>query len=426
MTTLTLGIAITFSILVLVLPRPGALGSYLTLAVTYPTFLVVSMGTLDISASRIVVAVLFIRCVLGGNTSHLMSTWPSRMVTLLSLVSFLIPLLSWDQTALNLIENRLGLLLDTYISFAVTVCCIREHASFVTLAKWMSVVVIYLAVIGIFESTTGQLLFQPLKVYCPWFNSQESVTQVRYGFFRAEGPLSHPILFGMCFSMLLPLVFWLRHSSGLWRVIALVGGVACVIGTISSMSSGPWMMLIIVVVGLVLEHRKGLVRPLVALGVFACFGIAVLSNRPFYHVIASYLDPVGGSGWHRAKLIDNAIEHFSEWWLYGYGGRDPGWGESLGMTWTDITNHYLVYGIQYGLLGILFLIVTLVISVLAMRRWFTCRENSKIGALCWALATVLVALAIAFNSCTLFAQTHTLFFVLLGLVSSCADLLPEK
>lgn len=80
-------------------------------------------------------------------------------------------------------------------------------------------------------------------------------------------------------------------------------------------------------------------------------------------MLASYADPIGGGGWHRAVLLDVAIDRFHEWWLLGYKLEDPGWVDVIGMTWTDITNHYLVAGVKYGIFGMISLIGMLVYSV---------------------------------------------------------------
>ena len=195
-----------------------------------------------------------------------------------------------------------------------------------------------------------------------------------------------------------------------------------VIGALSSMSSGPVMMLIFIFFFLLLERHKNYIKPLLIFLVISLLLVEVLSNRTFYHVLASYADPIGGSGWHRAKLLDVAIERFGEWWLAGYGLQDPGWGDAVGMTWTDITNHYLVAGVKYGLLGVIALCGMLVVCLRMLIRFHNSTLSPMQKSWYWAMGSIIVALIISFNAFTLFGQANTLYNCILGFVASSADL----
>lgn len=193
------------------------------------------------------------------------------------------------------------------------------------------------------------------------------------------------------------------------------------IGALSSMSSGPVMMLIFTVCFLFLERYRNYVKPILILVAISCVFVEVVSNRTLYHVLASYADPIGGSGWHRAKLLDIAIERFGEWWLAGYGHQDPGWGAELGMSWTDITNHYLVAGVKYGMLGVIALCGTLTVSVIMLVRLHNAAKQPLLRSWCWAIGCTMVALIISFNAFHVFGQAVTLFHCILGFVGSSAN-----
>ncbi len=195
-----------------------------------------------------------------------------------------------------------------------------------------------------------------------------------------------------------------------------------VLGALSSMSNGPLMMLLLIIICLILEHFKQWVKPLLVFMVFSCIVVGVISNRPFYHVIASYANPLGGAGWYRAKLIDLAIEHFDEWWLMGYGGRDQGWGPALGRDWTDITNQYIGSGVMYGVLGMLTLVGTLVTALVMIIRCYKIAKNPMFKSCFWTLGSLIVSFMIAFNAFALFAQSGTLFICILGIIGSVVGL----
>jgi hypothetical protein len=135
-------------------------------------------------------------------------------------------------------------------------------------------------------------------------------------------------------------------------------------------------------------------------------------------VVVTYANPVGGSGWHRAKLIDESIEHFGEWWLVGYQGGDPGWGAALGMTWTDVTNEYIIYGVQYGLIGLMVFVGVLINALLLLHKSYKITKIPCIKHFIWALGCIVVTLMVIFNSCSFFGQLYTFLFCIIGMISS--------
>jgi len=72
--SVTLFIAILASILVLLLPPARAFAIYVAVLLLYPVFLVGHIGLLDISAARIVVVVLLLRC-LASSQLRQKSNW---------------------------------------------------------------------------------------------------------------------------------------------------------------------------------------------------------------------------------------------------------------------------------------------------------------------------------------------------------------
>jgi hypothetical protein len=133
-----------------------------------------------------------------------------------------------------------------------------------------------------------------------------------------------------------------------------------IFGALSSMSSGPWVMLTAMVVCLAMEKHKPWVRPLLIVFVISCIGIQLIFQRSFYQVLIANANLAGGQGWQRVKLIDCAIRDFGEWCLLGYGERDPGWGLRGGTGYqTDLNNEFIAMGVRYGILGIMALCMVL-------------------------------------------------------------------
>ena len=420
MVGVTLLIAIFASLLVLILRPARAFAIYVIALLIYPTYLVVQIGTLDISAVRIIVAVLLLRCLCDTELKARfkwcrLDSW----VSFGAIVSVVIPLISWRMPVLKALENRSGALMDTYFVYLIARFCITDRRDMVVVIKWIGVILIPLALVGIVESVTGWQSYAPLKAYCPWANITGVVEKnIRSGLYRSVGPFSNSIIFGASFAMFLPLVCGLRNEKGYWRKLAYLLTGLTIAGTLSSMSSGPVMMVIIIIGCLILEHFKYLVKPIIISAIFSCFIVDIMSNRNFYDVFVTYINPIGGSGWHRSRLIHLAIDHFGEWWLVGYGGRDPGWGASLGMTWTDNTNHYIMAGVKFGLLGVIAVCGILTVSIMTLIRLYNASEDPTLQSWYWALGSLIVMLAIAFNAILFSGQASTIFYCILGIIGS--------
>jgi hypothetical protein len=218
--------------------------------------------------------------------------------------------------------------------------------------------------------------------------------------------------------MFLPLIYCLRYEKNNWRILAYILSVIAVIGALSSMSSGPWVMIIVILFCLALEKYKQWTKLMLKFLIFSCVFVELFSNRNFYQVIFSYASRFGGAGWHRAKLIDVAISHFNEWWLAGYGGKDPGWGHYFGMSWTDVTNEFVLVGIRYGMAGV---IVLCVVIVVAFRSLISAHKKAAPPAdrsLYWALGCILITVITVWMSVSFFGQLVSLFYCMLGIISS--------
>jgi hypothetical protein len=177
-------------------------------------------------------------------------------------------------------------------------------------------------------------------------------------------------------------------------------------------------MLVVVVFCLVLEKYRRWTKVVLASLVVLCVLAGIGSNRPLYHVIVSYANPLGGAGWQRARLIDCAIEDFDQWWLAGYGGRDPGWGPRTGMGHTDGNNEFIAAGVNYGILGIVVLCAVLVAAFRGLVLAFRGTTDEELRSLYWALGSTLVGIIIIWQGVSFFGQMPALFYFILGIIGA--------
>ena len=118
MESVTLTVAAIFSALVLFAPPAYALVAYITCLLWYPSYLALSMGTVDIFVSRIVVLMLFLRCLSDSRIQKNFKWSRLDRIVLLSMIVYVGTYCLAVQIS-TAIENRGGFLLDTWFAYMV-------------------------------------------------------------------------------------------------------------------------------------------------------------------------------------------------------------------------------------------------------------------------------------------------------------------
>lgn len=422
MDSVTLTIAIATCFVVLCLRPVRALAVYLTVIMWYPMYLVITIGTIDMTLSRIVVTVLLLKCLANADLRNKFKWCPlDTWVIIYMLICVIIPFISSvTHTSQQLLENRGGFLTDSLFVYIVARLCLKDRPAMIALIKWVTVALVPLALLGIIETTTGWQPFIHLRVFAHW--GIYSPLDSRFGFYRAVGPFPQPILFGSFFVMLLPLVYYLRNVPNYPRILAYLLSGIVIAGALSSMSSGPLSIMMVAILCIIMERFKGWIKPALIGFIICCLFVELASNRHLYHVFFALFNPLGGHGYHRARLIDSAIKNFDEWWLVGYRGLDPGWLPISAITFTDVTNMYLVNGVSYGILGIIAFCGMLICSMREMFRLHNSSNDPKIKSWAWALGSTVLILIVACLGSNIRGQVQFLFYVILGMVGSSSNL----
>lgn len=422
---LTLTVAIVSSALVLVLKPPRALAVFLITLFCYPGYLALTVGTVDFLVGRIVVGLLLIRCLLDDRLRDKFRwNWLDTWVTLSTFIGVLVVCMT--RPGMESVINRGGHVMDTWFAYMAGRYCVTNVDQLKTVVKYVAIGLVPLAILGSYESVKHVIVFEPMMQYCPWVVDQFTHGyEPRWGFTRAFGPFSHPILFGCCFCLFLPLVYYLRHEKGNWKYMAYILCGFLVLGAMSSVSSGSWIMLMVVIAGLFLEKAKFVFKPMIFLSMLMCIIVIIASNRPFYHVAVSYINPLSGAGWHRARMIDAAMITFDEWWLAGYGGQEPGWGRFVGMSISDITNEFLLAGVNYGIWGIIALGGVTLEAFRSIAAAYKRAAEPLMKSLYWTFGCMLFSVIVAWMSVSFFGQMLPLFYTVLGLLSTAGAKKPQ-
>lgn len=242
---------------------------------------------------------------------------------------------------------------------------------------------------------------------------------IREGKLRAQGPFAHPILAGTVGAVCLPMMV------GLYRLharTALVGGLACVSMVFASNSSGPLMTLFFGIGALVLWRWRHLTRQMRIAAVIGYIMLDIVMKDPAYYIIARSNIVGGSTGWHRARLIEMGIAHLNEWWLAGT-DHTRHW-MPTGVSWspehTDITNHYLQYGVVGGLplMGLFIAALVAGFRYIGQSLRLSKEEPWETQFLIWSLGAALLTHAATCISVSYFDQSYVFLFLNLAVIGS--------
>jgi len=307
---------------------------------------------------------------------------------------------------MSAVTNRLGFLWTTLGSYFLVRLLIRTKADVVRVIKALAITMSIIAPALLIEHFTQHNLFEILGA--------PSLSAIREGAIRAEGPFRHPIIAGTIGAMLLPMFVGLWWQGKRHRAIPAMGIAASIGMAVASASSTPLMTCAAGIGALLLWPYRARLRMLrwgAALGVV---GLHLVMKAPVWMLIARAGGALGGSGYHRAMLIDNFIRHFGEWWLIGT-RNNANWGYDM---W-DVDNAFVAAGVGGGLIAFLAFIAVFVYAYKQVgKSRKLLRSSRKDDRLIWALGASLFANTIGFFGIIYFDQSILVWYSLLAMISA--------
>lgn len=415
MQNLTLTVGLAAALLILVLRPLYGLGIYFVVLFLYPHYLTVQVFGCNFSAQRIALVALLFRVVIDGDlVERFKLNLLDKLVVAMAVIGFLT--LSMTMNASDFAKTYSGHIMDSVLVYFAVRLTVVDGQTLLKVVKIVSVLLFVSAVIGVIQSVTGISPYDGLYAYCPWnLNGNLVAMNQRVGFYRACGSFAVHIMFGLSFVTFLPLILLLRYERGVPNAVVYILFTAAVFGALSSVSAGPYLGILAILACLVLKHQRWRIKMVLIGLALMVAGIEIVSNRGFFYAVSRFAFDEGNA-WYRARLIDVAVMKLPEYWMFGYGLVDPGWGPSINaLPRTDMCNQYVLQAASYGLGGLAILVFLLWTSLAGLRRRAILYTDRLSKDIAWMIGIAIVALVVVFWSVGVFGKFTSVFYSLLGM-----------
>lgn len=417
MEIVTLLVAAVGCLLVLCVRPIYGLVVYCILNMWYPYHVgTIPVGTIDFSADRIVMIVLFIKFFsITDFTSRFKVIWLDRLVVILFVAEVVAGLTTSEP--MKLIEYRSGDFFDMALPYFAVRLIIRTKEEYISLLKAIAWSVTALVVFACYESLTGNNL---LKM------GRDITHEIRLNlFYRAHTTFRVAIYFGVFSAMTGAVCMGLvkiKNNAFIYKILVALA----FLGAFSSMSSGGLLAMVGALLFIAFYRYRYYWKQAVIGLIIMCGVVEIVSNRHFYSVIDRFTFN-SSTAWYRARLFEVAFFEggMSGHWITGYGSFvDPGWGAKIDYRdHTDMVNHYLLKLARYGLVGFIPFCAVIITAIKKLFEGFWRIRNDEDTWLIWCIAGGLAGVLLAFNSVSLFGQPMTMLFMMFGFCVAVPEIL---
>jgi hypothetical protein len=355
------------------------------------------IATLDFNFIRVMIAAAMVRIIARNEQAGMRLTQLDKLVIAWVFVGATVSVLRIG--TISSIIYKCGAAYDTLGLYALGRVWLRRGMDLQALSRSIALIAC-IAVLGYLrENLTGRNIYSI-------FGGVSEFTGIRDGRLRCQGPFAHPILAGAFWVGFLPMIaIQLRTPRG--RLRASFGLLSVLTITVLCSSSTPLLGALATAgfggLWLLRRHsssmRWGVAATLVALH--------MVMTGPVWSLIAKASVVGGSTGYHRYKLVDSFINHWTEWFLLGTNSTAH-WGWFL----FDVANQYVKEGVQGGLLTLALFIMILIEAFSSIGKQIRSASSRLHAVSMWAVGTAIAAHCVMFIGISItHSNTNMLIFL---------------
>jgi hypothetical protein len=404
------------AILVIVLPRKYVIAPIMAAVCYLNASTGLQIGPAHFPPVRILILISLIREVFRGNIKprwnkldqafFFWSIW-TAMAYFLRVQTF---------AAFNFLA---GAAIDVTGGYTVARICISTREDILFYLKTYALIMIPFAVIMIIEQIKHFNVFS--------FVGAPVTSYIRSGRYRGNGTFG-PILSGTYGAIGAILTIPLVISSSKSKVIYLIAVIAGVTITFAGATSGAIMTLFYGLIALGCWYIRYQMKYIRIASVFMIIILSLFMKAPIWYLIAKISDFMGGTGWHRSYLIDQAIRYFGDWWLVGISVTGYWMPYQLADGNADITNQFLAQGVNGGIVPMLLYILVVVraFKFIGMGLKNAQVLSKKDQFIIWGLGCALFGHVATFFNVSYYNSIRVLFYFQLAVIALLSVPIPSK
>ncbi len=383
------------------LPRRYAIWAFIVLVCFVSSRQAISLGGFNLYFPRAMVLIFGLsRGALRGEIARIRWNRLDSLVVAYGAWYFLSGTLNW-LFDVSVMKERTGYASELVGTYLMCRMLLVDFEDVRTAILGFSIAATVLVVFFFIEYTTGRNLFSV-------FGGVPEVTSIREGRLRCQGAFSHPIIAGVFWAAVMPLM--IAGLVGNWpaKMFYFMGLITSVGIVILSASSTPILGVTVGLTGWCIFRWRHFAR--YGFGLFGALLVILhmIMKAPVWALIQRINITSGNSGYHRYILVDGFITHFNEWWFLGSSVGTAHWGHFT----FDTANQFVAAGVASGLLGLTLFVAATVSALTASGRVQTISPS-----LGWGLGISIFVICVCFLGISIWAQLHfcwTFLFAIAG------------
>lgn len=404
-------IIITFSILILILPREF---SFLPILISIPFTSMahgINIGSLYFPAIRIFILVGFARVCLKKELNTI--KWNSLDKAVLIWAIYYLIIYSILYRSPSSIMLKFAKLIEEALSYFVFRALIHSMKDIKNIFKTLTLIIIPFSFLMLIENRTH---FNPFSL----IGGVQAHSYIRDGKYRCQASFANSLTVGAFGATIFPFIISL-YFNYFNIFLCFISVIATCIIVYTAASSGAILTLLFCVIGLLAWNVRHNMKTIRIGIVLFLVGYEIFAKSHVWFIIAKISHIAGGTGWHRSELIDQAFNYFTEWCFIGstYTAHWFPYVLAAHPNHTDITNQFLNMGINGGLI-LMFLYINIFVKAykyigIGLTNSYKKPFNQQFFI--WALGASLLGHNASFFSITYYDQTAVFFALLISLIS---------
>jgi hypothetical protein len=409
-----LAFALAMGLWLMVVKREKAVLPIALVACLIPVAQRIVVATLDFNMSRLLILFGWTRLLVRGETGNLrwcrLDTALCIWLTCGTVAHFA------REGSLDALIYRLGLMFDGLGIYFLFRMLLRSAEDVSRSLYQLAIISCIVGSAMLIESVTARNLFSV-------FGGVPEYSSIREGRLRCQGAFPHPIMSGSFGAGLVSVLSCLTVTGApRRRALALAGALAAVVIVVTSSSSGPALALIAAFAGVAMFPARAYMRWFRWGTVIVLVVIHFVREAPVWHLLGRASDVIGGTGYHRVRLITGFVDNWDEWILAGTPSTAH-WGWGL----QDITNEFVYQGVTGGIITLLSFLAILVIAFRYVGQTLRATKRARhlsrarregLQLLAWGLGASLAAHCVNWLGVAYFGQMQLILYMWLAFIAT--------